>query len=75
MELRAQAESRIEDSPSLAHHADTLYRKAWPQARRIPERSLAAYGERVALPDRCPCSLAQVLDSDFVPKPRSAAVG
>ena len=48
MELRAQAESRIEDSPSLAHHAGALYRKTWPQARRIPERSLAAFGERVA---------------------------
>jgi hypothetical protein len=70
MELRAQAESRIEDTPSLAHHADELYRKAWPQARRIADRSLAAYGEEVALPDACPYSLAQVLAPDFLPEPR-----
>jgi len=73
MELRAQAESRIEDTPSLAHHADALYRKAWPQARRIASRALAAYGEQVTLPEQCPYSLEQVLDSDFLPEPRSAS--
>ena len=73
MELRAQAESRIEDTPSLAHHADALYQKAWPQARRIASRSLAAYGEQVELPEQCPYSLEQVLDSDFLPQPRSTS--
>ncbi len=72
MELRAQAESRLEDTPSLASYAQGLYRKAWPQARRIADRALAAHGESVELPRECPYSLEQVLDPDFLPDPRSS---
>ncbi len=72
LELRAQAESRLEDTPSLATDAPGLFRKAWPQARRIADRAFAAYGESVKLPEQCPYSLEQVLDSDFLPEPRSS---
>lgn len=67
LEFRAQAESRMDNTPSLAHYADDLFRKAWPQARRIAQKSFEAHGEVVDPPPECPYSLEQVLDADFLP--------
>ena len=66
-EFRAQAETALEDTPSLAAMAQTLFSKAWPQARKIAETSLAAYGEAVKLPAECPYTLDQTLNQDFWP--------
>ncbi len=66
-EFRAQAETRLEDTPSLQHYAEALFAKAWPQARRIAKRSFEAYNEQVSLPSDCPYTLAQVLDTDYFP--------
>ena len=52
LEFRAQAESRIEDTPSLKHYADELLRKAWPQARRIALKSFELHGENVRASER-----------------------
>lgn len=68
LEFRAQAESRLDDTPSLAHYADELFRKAWPQARRIAQKSFEAHGETAELPAECPYTLEQVLDPDFLPE-------
>jgi Domain of unknown function DUF29 len=66
-EFRAQAETKMSDTPSLRHHASELYVKAWPQARKIVERSLKTFGEEADLPLECPYTLEQVLDYDFLP--------
>ncbi len=67
LEFRAQADSRLEDTPSLRHYADELFAKAWPQARKIARKSFEIYGEDVQTPVECPYTLEQVLDSDFLP--------
>ncbi len=67
LEFRAQAENRLEETPSLHHYADELFAKAWPQARRMAIKTFNLYGEKVAIPLECPYTLQQVLDSDFLP--------
>lgn len=67
-EFRAQAETRIEETPSLKHYAEELFLRAWPQARRSVEKAFQAYGERVNVPVECPYTLKQVMDSDFLPQ-------
>jgi hypothetical protein len=67
LEFRAQAENRLEDTPSLRHYADELFAKAWPQARRIAQKSFELHGEQVQVPAECPYTLEQVLDPDFLP--------
>lgn len=66
-EFRAQAEARMEDTPSLTHYVESLFQKAWPQARKVAEQSFKNHGEKVVLPKDCPYSLDQVLDYDFYP--------
>jgi hypothetical protein len=67
LEFRVQAKSRLDDTPSLAHDADELFHKAWPQARRIAQKSFELHNEAVDLPAVCPYTLEQVLDPDFLP--------
>lgn len=67
LEFRTQAETRLDDTPSLRHYADELFAKAWPQARRIAQKSFEIHGENVAVPVECPYTLEQVLDADFLP--------
>ena len=67
-EFRAQAESRIEDVPSLKHYADELFARAWPQARRAAVNALERYRESAEIPDECPYTIYQVMDSDFLPE-------
>jgi hypothetical protein len=67
-EWRAQAETKIDDTPSLKHYAEGLYRKAWPQARKMAEKSFRQYEEMAKFPSECPYSLDQVLDYDFFPE-------
>jgi len=66
--LRDQAETKIEDTPSLTHYAQGLFEKAWPQALRAADKSFARHGEKAVLPKECPYTLAQVLDHDFYPE-------
>jgi len=67
-EFRAQAETKIQDIPSLQYYADDLFLKAWPQARKIVEKSFKIYGENSTIPSECPYTLEQVLDYDFLPE-------
>jgi len=67
IEFRDQAQSRIDATPSLKHHAPELFDKAWQQARRAAAKAFALYNEEVSLPERCPYSLEQVLDPDYLP--------
>jgi hypothetical protein len=67
IEFRDQAQARIDATPSLKHHAPELFGKAWQQARRAAEKTFALHHEAVTLPEQCPYSLEQVLDSDFFP--------
>lgn len=67
IEFRDQAQARIDATPSLKHHAPELFGKAWQQARRAAEKTFALHHKAVTLPDQCPYSLEQVLDSDFFP--------
>jgi hypothetical protein len=69
LEFRAQAENRLEETPSLQHYANELFAKAWPQARRIAIKTFNIYGEKPAIPLECPYTLQQVLDADFLPDP------
>ncbi len=69
LEFRAQAENRLEETPSLQHYAHELFAKAWPQARRIAIKTFNIYGEKAAIPLECPYTLQQVLDADFLPDP------
>jgi hypothetical protein len=67
IELRDQAQTRIDATPSLKHHAPELFEKAWLQARRAAERSFALYGEPVTLPELSPFSLEQALAPEYFP--------
>ena len=67
VEFRAQAQTRLEETPSLQHYADGLFAKAWQQARRGAIKSFDAYGEAVEVPVDCPFSMQQCLDGDYVP--------
>lgn len=67
-EFRAQAETKLDDTPSLKHYADALHQKAWPQARKMVEKSFRFYQEKAKLPTDCPYTLENVLDYDFFPK-------
>lgn len=67
-EFRDQAQTRIEETPSLKHYADELFEKAWQQARRAAGKSFEAYGEDVLIPSECPYSLIQALNSDYFPE-------
>ena len=67
-EFRAQAETKLDDTPSLKHYAEGLYQKAWPQARKMVEKSFRFYQEKAKLPNHCPYTLDNVLDYDFFPK-------
>ncbi|MBK1732025.1 hypothetical protein CKO41_09520 [Thiococcus pfennigii] len=67
VEFRAQAQTRLEETPSLRHYADELFDKAWRQARRGAAKSFEAYGEAVTVPEACPYSLGECLDHDFIP--------
>ena len=67
-EFRAQAETKLQDTPSLRHYMNDLFMKAWPQARKIVEKSLRIYGENIHIPSECPYTLEQVLDYDFLPE-------
>lgn len=66
-EWRDQAQTRIEQSPSLHRHAAELFSKAWPQARRAAELSFSASGQHATVPAESPFNLTQVLDFDYVP--------
>ena len=66
-EFRAQAESRIEEIPSLKAVTNDLFQRAWPQVRKIAGKSFEAHGESHSIPNDCPHSLQQVLDPDFLP--------
>ena len=68
LNCQGQAQTRIDETPSLKHYADELLGKAWQQARRAAGKSFEAYGENVSIPDECPYSLVQVLDSDYFPE-------
>ncbi len=70
-EFRDQAETRIEETPSLKHYAAELFLRAWSQARRSAEKAFEAHGERVEIPVDCPYTLSQVLDNNFLPGARS----
>ncbi len=48
------------------YYADELFEKAWRQARRGALKSFEAYGELVELPEVCPYSLQECLDTDFI---------
>jgi hypothetical protein len=67
-EFRAQAEIKLDDTPSLKHYAEGLLQKAWPQARKMVDKSFRVYQEKANLPNNCPCTLNNVLDYDFFPK-------
>ncbi|MEA3638499.1 MAG: DUF29 domain-containing protein [Lamprobacter sp.] len=71
VEFRAQAQTRLEQTPSLKHYANDLFEKAWQQASRGAYKSFEAYGEVVEIPRVCPYQLAECLDVDFVPRGRS----
>lgn len=66
-EFRDQAQTRIEETPSLNHHAPELFDKAWKQARRAAGKSFEAYCETVDISNDCPYSMEQVLNTDFIP--------
>ena len=67
-EFRAQAETKLDDTPSLKHYAEGLHQKAWPQARKMVDKSFRFYQEKAKLPNNCPYTLDNVLDYDFFPK-------
>jgi hypothetical protein len=67
IELRDQAQARIDATPSLKHHAPELFAKAWQQARRAAQKSFEIHGESVSVPDTCLYSIEQVLDPDYFP--------
>ena len=67
-EFRAQAETKLDDTPSLKHYAEGLHQKAWPQARKMVEKSFRVYQEKANLPNNCPYTLDDVLDYDLFPK-------
>lgn len=67
-EFRDQAQTRIEETPSLKHYSAELFAKAWPQAKRAAEKSFEAYRENVFVPDVNPYSFEQVLNHDYLPE-------
>ncbi len=73
IEFRDQAQTRIDATPSLKHHAPELFDKAWPQARRAAQKSFELYHEQVQVPAVCPYSIEQVLDPDYFPESSPAS--
>ena len=73
IEFRDQAQSRIDATPSLKHHAPELFAKAWQQARRAAQKSFELYDEQVQVPADCPYSIEQVLDPDYFPGSQRAS--
>lgn len=67
IEMRSQAQSRIEDTPGLSHYAEELLTRAWLQARRAIVKVLEIHDERVEIPEACPWSIEQVIDHGFLP--------
>jgi len=67
IEFRDQAQTRIDATPSLKHHAPELFAKAWQQARRAAQKSFDLYDEQAQVPAMCPYSIEQALDPDFFP--------
>ncbi len=67
IEFRAQAQTRLDETPGLKHYGEALFAKAWQQARRGAIQSFVAHGEQVLVPNEWPYSLAQVLDPDYFP--------
>ena len=67
VEFRAQAQTRLDETPSLQHHAGALFERAWQQARRGAVKSFQAYGATVEVPELCPYSIEQSMDQDFIP--------
>lgn len=66
--FRTQATAKLQNTPSLTHYVDDLYRKAWPLALRKTDRKMHRYGEPATLPRDCPYTREQVLDFDFYPE-------
>jgi Domain of unknown function DUF29 len=56
----------LEDSPSLTRDLPELCAWAYPRARRDAAKDTGL--PLVTLPEVCPCSLAQMLDEDFLPE-------
>ena len=71
IEFRDQAQTRIDATPSLKHHAPELFAKAWQQARRAAQKSFDLYDEQVQVPAVCPYSIEQVLEPDYFPDTQS----
>lgn len=67
---RVQASAKLETAPALKQRLSL--QKAWRDAARRAIKQLDQYGETIAepLPERCPYTLEQVLDDDFVPENR-----
>ncbi|MFE8032929.1 DUF29 domain-containing protein [Thiohalocapsa marina] len=67
IEFRDHAQTRIDATPSLKHHAPELFDKAWLQARRAAAKAFELHQEKVSIPERCPYSIQQVLDPEYFP--------
>jgi hypothetical protein len=64
VEQRSQLELVLEDSPSLRNHALKQIESVY---RRAVQVALAETGLNITLPDRCPFTLDQILDNDYLP--------
>ncbi len=70
---RSELEERL--TPSLRRHLRAALPRLYTRARRDARFALELHGEHEAaahLPERCPWTLAQLLDPDFWPEPRHA---
>jgi len=56
----------MEDSPSLYHHAQMEFEKAYRRARKLASVETGLKLSR--FPEQCPWTLEQVLDSEFLPE-------
>ncbi len=73
LDARAEIEERL--SATLRRRLARELSEIYVRARAIAAEELAAHGEHEAaahLPERCPWTLAQLLDPDFWPEPRHA---
>ena len=66
MEHRNPLMDDMEDSPSLYHHAQMEFEKAYRRARKLASVETGLKLSR--FPEQCPWTLEQVLDSEFLPE-------
>lgn len=65
---RVEIGKRLRRSPGLQAKMDSIYREAWPDARKIAIAEMATHDEFPEIPAACPFSMEEVSNDDYWPR-------